>query len=609
MSHKGAEMRVTFWGTRGSIAKAGPSTVRFGGNTSCVEVQSDSGTLIVIDCGTGAHGLGADLVARSNGAPVNGHLLISHTHWDHIQGLPFFAPLFQPGNEWHIYGPRGLGASVLETLAGQMQYSYFPISLEQLAATVQYHDLVDGVFEIDDVSITTQYLNHPALTLGYRLEADGASVVYASDHEPHQPELAFGGDLMASRNDAAHVRFLKDADLIIHDAQYLAEEYGTKAGWGHSPVEYCVAAAAQAGAGKLALFHHDPARTDDAVDVIVALAQAQAVAADYRGEVFAAAEGMELVLAGTKTSSDSKPDRSGAATRKPALEEVKRSILISVQNPEIRAVVRQAADAAQLIVWEEQDAGKALEVASSREPAIIVLEDNPGVLEQARGLRALKSSYGANVSIFTVTESGARQRIDRQSISEWLQWPFGAAYARTKFHASLLGRACRWENAPLPIHEERRLRALRNLGILDTQPEARFDRYTDEASYLLDMPVALVSLVDAHRQWFKSAHGTDLIETPRDIAFCAHAILDDHVLQVPDALNDRRFAENPAVAGDPRIRFYAGVPLALSDGSPVGTLCVIDFRPRLLSESQIADLRHLADLVVAELETADPIIC
>jgi phosphoribosyl 1,2-cyclic phosphodiesterase len=122
-------MRVRFWGTRGSIAKPGPSTVRYGGNTSCVEVRSAGGVLVVLDCGTGAHGLGQALMAAAK-EPLRGHIFISHTHWDHIQGLPFFAPLFKPGNEWDIYAPRGLGQSLRDTLAGQMQYTYFPITLE-----------------------------------------------------------------------------------------------------------------------------------------------------------------------------------------------------------------------------------------------------------------------------------------------------------------------------------------------------------------------------------------------------------------------------------------------------------------------------------------------
>ena len=166
-------MRVRFWGTRGSLAKPGPTTLRYGGNTSCVEVRTADGTLIVLDCGTGAHGLGWRSRAPAS-APLRGHLLITHTHWDHIQGFPFFAPLFVPGNEWDIYAPGGLGQQLEATLAGQMEYTYFPVTLAQCGATIRFHDLTEGSFEIGPVRVVAQYLNHPALTLGYRLEAGGA---------------------------------------------------------------------------------------------------------------------------------------------------------------------------------------------------------------------------------------------------------------------------------------------------------------------------------------------------------------------------------------------------------------------------------------------------
>lgn len=132
-------MRVQFWGTRGSIATPVPSMTRYGGNTSCIEVRSAAGTLVIVDCGTGGHWLGQNLIA-AGAKGLRGHILISHTHWDHIQGIPFFAPLFMPGNEWDIYGPKGLGQSLREALAGQMQYTYFPVPLDQCGAKIRYHD-------------------------------------------------------------------------------------------------------------------------------------------------------------------------------------------------------------------------------------------------------------------------------------------------------------------------------------------------------------------------------------------------------------------------------------------------------------------------------------
>jgi phosphoribosyl 1,2-cyclic phosphodiesterase len=265
-------MRVRFWGTRGSIAKSGPHVRRYGGNTSCVEVRTDAGTLIVLDCGTGAHDLGRELTVPKR-APQSGYLLLSHMHWDHIQGLPFFAPLLSPETRWDIYAPRGIKQSLQQTLAGQMQSPYFPVTLEELGADIRYHELVEGELQIDDVHVTTQYLNHPALTLGYRLRADGTTLVYASDHEPHARELAAGHG-QVSRQDLRHVRFLRDADLVIHDAQFTPEEYQQRAGWGHSTGQYAVQMCQMAGARALALTHHDPGRHDNEVDQIVRAVQA-----------------------------------------------------------------------------------------------------------------------------------------------------------------------------------------------------------------------------------------------------------------------------------------------------------------------------------------------
>jgi GAF domain-containing protein len=186
-------------------------------------------------------------------------------------------------------------------------------------------------------------------------------------------------------------------------------------------------------------------------------------------------------------------------------------------------------------------------------------------------------------------------------VVEWLVWPSGPGHVRTKLRAAVLRRACRWQSAPLPPDEARRLRALHGLGLLDTPPEERFDRYTELACRTLRAPVALVSLIDAGRQWLKSHRGTPILETPRDQSVCAHAILGSEVFQVPDLLQDGRFADSPAVREEPRARFYAGAPLQLPDGSRVGTLCVIDHRPRVLDDGQLEQLRTLAALVELEL--------
>ena len=181
-------MRVRFWGTRGSIATPGPGTNHFGGNTSCVELTTASGDLLIFDCGTGVHRLATNLMAQSK-KPIHANILLGHTHWDHIQGFPFFTPAFVKGNSAAIYGPEGSRGSLHDVLAGQMEFTYFPVELNQLPAEITYHDLTEGIHGIGGARVAAQFLNHPAITLGYRVEADGVAVVYLVDHEPFSDEL------------------------------------------------------------------------------------------------------------------------------------------------------------------------------------------------------------------------------------------------------------------------------------------------------------------------------------------------------------------------------------------------------------------------------------
>jgi len=593
---------VTFWGTRGSIAKAGPTTVRYGGNTSCVSVRTDGGTLLVLDCGTGIHELGQVLVR--DGEPVDGHLLIGHTHWDHIQGLPFFAPLFDGRNTWNVYGPRGLDSSIDHTLAGQMQYTYFPVQLLDFQASIAYHDLVEGQFQIDDVTITTRYLHHPALTLGYKIEVDGATFVYATDHEPSAVADASGVLRGLDREDALHIGFARGADLLVHDAQYVEEEYPAKVGWGHSTIEYAVDVAVAADVARLALFHHDPTRTDDAVDDLVERARARATTVGFPGEVFAAAEGMTI---GLRSDDDARaPQIIETATWAPALGEIDRSVAIAVIDRNIEASLLEAAAAEgfEAVVFRSLD--EVLAHVAAHDTPIVVLEadDDRSLDELAADARAVVAAAREGATVAYVTRDAPPDNEIRSEIVDWLVWPASQSHLRTKLRAWLLRRACRWRAASLPANEAERLAALWNLGILDTEPEARFDRYTEVACSTFDVPIALVSLVDADRQWFKSHHGIDITETHRDLSMCAHAILEDDVFVITDALRDERFADNPYVARGPRLRFYAGVPLT-ADDQTVGTLCIMDHRPRLLNEPQLERLRELGRMVEAELAAGD----
>ena len=593
-------MRVRFWGTRGSIPKPGPTTLRYGGNTACVEVRSAAGTLVVVDCGTGAHDLGRALMAGAVG-PVTGHMLISHMHWDHIQGLPFFAPLFVPGNEWSIYGPHGLGQSLRETLAGQMRYTYFPITLDQFGAAVRYHDLVEGVFKIGDINVRSQYLHHPALTLGYRLEADGVAIVYASDHEQYTRRLALEAGEPTGQ-DRHHADFLADADLVIHDAQYTAEEYPQKIGWGHSTVEYAVAVCRFARVKRLAVTHHDPTRDDDALDRIMA-----AVGNASMAEVFAAAEGQVIELeAETRATAAGGPEHFPAdASVTAGLTE--RSIILGVSDPAIAESISAAAEADDVRVIRANDGRSALRMFRSEQPSMLIIEQHPPDFDAAEVCRTVRSSRSARarqVPVVVVASSEECVSCAAPDVTDWLIKPFSSVYARAKLQAWLMRTACRWMRAPIPQDEKRRLAALHALNILDTEPEDRFDRITRLAAALFDVPIALVSLVDEHRQWFKSCYGSEARETSRELSFCAHAILGHDVMVVPDTLLDARFADHPSVTGEPCIRFYAGCPLHLADDICVGTLCVVDTQPRCLEDAEISLLRDLGGLVQQELVAA-----
>jgi phosphoribosyl 1,2-cyclic phosphodiesterase len=584
-------MHVRFFGTRGSIATPGPQTLRYGGNTSCVEVTTKSGTLIVLDMGTGAAVLGRELVAR--GEALRGHILISHTHWDHIQGLPFFAPLFVPGSEWDIYAPRGFGQTLRDTLAGQMQYTYFPVSLEQLGATIHYHELVEGWLQIGDVEVTARYLNHPGLTLGYRLQADGVSLVYACDHEPHSPMLATSPNDL-SGEDRRHAEFLAEADLVIHDAQYLASEYPLKAGWGHSTIDYALAVARLAGVRQLALTHHDPKRDDDMIDDIVGSLPRMET------HVFAAAEGQGLALTPRAFVAAPKPSFQLQASTAPAL--VDRSALLVLSSPRMSALADLLhSDDVHVIMCGMDDA---VRMVAREKPMLVLLEDtgDDRVLELSRAIQHSPDTV-QGLPIVLVTANEHRSRAIGDPFTDVLLEPYSSTYARTRIRAWLMRAACRWVRPPNPSDEDRRLATIRALGLWGTPPEERFDRITRLAAAVFSVPISLIALMERDREWFKSCCGVDIHEVPRDASFCGHAIFERRPLVVGDAREDERFADNPYVTGPPGVRFYAGYPLILGDGSCVGTLCILDTKPRDIDDAGISMLGDLAQFAVKELDT------
>ena len=595
-------MQIRFWGTRGSIATPGPATLRYGGNTSCVELRSNAGTLIVLDCGTGAYALGEELVG--NGSASHGHILISHTHWDHIQGIPFFAPLFAAGSDWDIYGPKGLRHSIRETLAGQMEHTYFPVAADQLGATIRYHDLVEGSFVVGDVQIVARYLNHPALTLGYRLQVDGATVVYCCDHEPHAAAAA-SGEAEITAHDRRHVEFLEGADLVIHDAQYTAVDFPEKVGWGHSSAEYVVRVCREARVRKVILTHHDPAREDDAVEKIVGNLRRDAAKTRSPLEIFAAAEGMVLNLEARPSAPPA--EKQALFPAQTAIDEssLKRPVLLHVSDDSMRQLLSEAIALENLprpVLLKNADMLRG--ISSDQYSLVVVQHDPPRIdaLEIARTVRREEKPDAVQLPIAIVTADEALSMQGHKEPTDWLIAPFSLSFARTRIRSWILRIACRWVRAKTPPNETLRLAALRGLEVLDTPTEERFDRITRIAAALFDIPIALVSLVDEDRQWFKSRVGMDVSETSRELAFCAHAVYERADIVVADTLLDDRFADNPLVVDEPRIRFYAGAPLILDDGHCVGTLCIMDSRPRVLSKAELAALHDLRNLTQEELQ-------
>ncbi len=287
-AERAAGMTVRFWGVRGSVPVPGPATCRYGGNTACVEVRVD-GELLILDAGTGIRRLGLALLAEER--PVTGTLLISHAHWDHIHGLPFFAPALTPGHRFRVYGCAGAAPHMKAILAAQMESPYFPLSLDDLPDTLEFLELGDDPILVGPVRVRTTRLHHPGLTLGFRLEAGGRVLVYATDQEPHVDAL--GAEPML---DPALLKLATGADLLICDAQYTPEEYRQRVGWGHSSVTDAVRLALEAGVGCLALFHHDPERTDEAVDAMLQTALAEVARRGGALKCVAAAEGMEFNL-------------------------------------------------------------------------------------------------------------------------------------------------------------------------------------------------------------------------------------------------------------------------------------------------------------------------
>ena len=276
-------MRVQLWGTRGSLPSFGPENARYGGNTSCVQVTSNGGTLVVLDAGTGIRRLGHDLRSRFGRVDV----LLTHLHMDHLQGLGFFGPLFEPDLEVHVWGPAYHDKSLEDRLARYLSPPLFPVRLRELPSQLECHDVPRGQFPVGDLTVIADYVCHPGATVGYRIEEAGRAFTYLPDHEPALGDEFFPSEpTWTSGYELGH-----GADLLVHDCQYGPEEYVSHLGWGHSTIEDAMAFADMCRVSKLVTFHHDPSHDDDTIDQLLAEAMTSLqptciVAAGHEGDTF-----------------------------------------------------------------------------------------------------------------------------------------------------------------------------------------------------------------------------------------------------------------------------------------------------------------------------------
>jgi phosphoribosyl 1,2-cyclic phosphodiesterase len=295
--------RLKFWGTRGSISVPGSGTLRYGGNTTCVEVRAD-GEIIVLDAGSGIRHLGTTLEKEFRSQPIKLSLLITHAHWDHIQGLPFFAPVYEKKNEIRVRGYDGVDTSFSAIMAEPMKAPFFPIAMRELSARIDIKKLTEMEFDVGKVQVRTRFVNHPGICAGYRLFTSAGSIAFLPDHEPYRFLHSAKASNMspeqvgktATKKRVSLVQFLHGSDILILDAQYTDAEYESHVGWGHGSVSSAVSLALDAEVHRLLLFHHDPSHDDTRVDAMVDDARRLISESGKALEVEGAREGEEVVL-------------------------------------------------------------------------------------------------------------------------------------------------------------------------------------------------------------------------------------------------------------------------------------------------------------------------
>jgi CheY-like chemotaxis protein/phosphoribosyl 1,2-cyclic phosphodiesterase len=364
--------------------------------------------------------------------PITATIALSHTHWDHIQGFPFFAPLFVPGNRFRVCGPQGAKSSLPEVLSGQMEFTYFPVELAQLGAEITYKDLTEGIHDEGDIRISTQLLNHPATALGYRIEADGASLLYLCDHEPYWEPLWHSDsepgkmESILHDGDRRHASFMQNADVVIHDAQYTPAEYPAKKNWGHSTWSYVTQIAAAANVKRLFLTHHDPTHSDDFLDDVENKAQQLARSSGSGILVSCAREGYhesfehhrhEKTIVNEIQQGDSGHNESLL-------------VLIVDDDEDLRVLARRALVRAGHRVLEASSVEDGILLIESRQPELVLLDLNmPGRdgFELLRMLRARDETRTLPIIVLTSMgdEESARKSFELGA-TDFLNKPFTA---------------------------------------------------------------------------------------------------------------------------------------------------------------------------------------
>jgi phosphoribosyl 1,2-cyclic phosphodiesterase len=300
-----AAIKIKFWGVRGSIPTPGPRTIRYGGNTSCIEINFPNRPRFILDAGSGIRELGKLLLQSTE--PEKSYIFLTHFHWDHIQGLPFFKPAFKPENHFVIYGCDEPDVDLTKIISMQMNPIYFPVAVDDMRAKIEFRTIKEGEFEVEGITVNTQFMNHPGYTLGYRFNFNGKSIIYISDNEPfRKPDEKSNTNVVASLQDRFEsyydnkdeqlIEFIAGADILIHDTQYFPDEYQQRITWGHSPYTYTVDIAVEARVKKLILFHHDPDHDDQAVDRMAELSRERLKRYNYEIPCIPAREGDILVL-------------------------------------------------------------------------------------------------------------------------------------------------------------------------------------------------------------------------------------------------------------------------------------------------------------------------